>query len=60
MVDNTRCIICQISAEEGIKILDSFLCHDCEQEIVRTEVEDSRYIMFVTKMRDLNLQRYMY
>jgi len=59
MVEKTKCIICHISTDEGITILDSFLCFDCEQEIVRTEVEDTRYMMYVSKMRDLNLQRYM-
>ena len=60
MVDNERCIICQVSSAEGITILDSFLCTDCEQEIVRTEVDDTRYTMFVSKLRELNLQRYTY
>lgn len=60
MVERAKCMICQVSAEEGISILDSFLCVDCEQEIVQTEVEDSRYSMFVYKMKDLNLERYMF
>lgn len=60
MSEQLKCMICHVSANQGIKILDSFLCQDCEQEIVKTEVDDSRYTMFVSKMRDLNLQRYMY
>ncbi|HJV45216.1 MAG TPA: sigma factor G inhibitor Gin [Bacillota bacterium] len=47
------CIVCGNKREEGITIWNSFICHTCEQEMVRTDVMDEKYSFFVEKMRNI-------
>ena len=47
------CIICGREKIEGIVICDQLICDQCEQEIVRTEVEDEKYHFFVDQMKKI-------
>lgn len=48
-----RCIICDQEKVEGIEVWGHFICNDCEQEMVKTEVGDQRYRFFIHKLRKL-------
>ncbi|MBX6354044.1 MAG: sigma factor G inhibitor Gin [Thermoflavifilum sp.] len=48
---SAECIICGQSAARGIRIAGQFICEDCEREIVRTDVTDARYHLFIERMR---------
>ncbi|PTM54851.1 sigma factor G inhibitor Gin [Desmospora activa] len=52
-IDRISCLVCQKEQAKGIKILDEFICEDCEQDIVNTKVEDERYPQYVIRMRNL-------
>ncbi|CCQ98221.1 Inhibitor of sigma-G Gin [[Clostridium] ultunense Esp] len=52
-----RCIICDTEKEEGIDIWKSFICNECEQEMVRTEVSDHRYNDFIHKLKKIWLKQ---
>lgn len=51
--ENACCVICEKSNEEGIIILEQFICNSCEKEILITDVEDDRYGYFVVQLRAL-------
>ncbi|MCL6637268.1 MAG: sigma factor G inhibitor Gin [Alicyclobacillus sp.] len=45
------CIVCQQPKTAGIHICGQFLCSDCEQAIVTTDVSDARYRYYVDCMK---------
>ncbi|MDA3128882.1 carnitine--CoA ligase [Aliibacillus thermotolerans] len=49
------CIVCEKVKKEGIYVLHSFICLQCEQEIVQLEPEDPAYRETVKKLRKLNM-----
>jgi hypothetical protein len=52
MEQNKRtCIICDRPKAEGIMIYTQFICLDCEQEMVQTDVLDAKYPIFISRMR---------
>jgi hypothetical protein len=53
LTEPKTCMVCGQAKEEGIQIVSAFICHACETEIVKTEVEDARYAYFVKRMRQL-------
>lgn len=44
------CMICEGKEKEGMHINTSFICWECEQEIVQTEPESKKYNEFVKKL----------
>lgn len=51
------CTICGKEHELGIHIVSSFICSDCEQELVATDVKDERYPFFVARMKHIFFER---
>lgn len=51
------CTICGKESELGIHIVTSFICSDCEQEIVTIDVKDERYPFFVNRMKTIFFER---
>lgn len=45
-----ECLICEEYKSEGIHLFESFICMDCEQEIVNTKTNDPKYRFFVYQM----------
>ncbi|MCR8846672.1 sigma factor G inhibitor Gin [Paenibacillus sp. SC116] len=50
------CMICGEMKSEGIVVVHQFICSSCEQEIVRTDVKDAKYPIFIDRMRKLWMQ----
>ncbi|WP_158738761.1 sigma factor G inhibitor Gin [Alteribacillus sp. YIM 98480] len=50
------CILCEREKQNGIHILDSFLCKECEREIIHLEPEHPAYEEKVKKLRKLKGQ----
>ncbi|QOS98494.1 sigma factor G inhibitor Gin [Brevibacterium sp. JNUCC-42] len=48
-----RCIICNREQSVGIAICNQFICHTCEQEMVKTDVRDERYPFYIKQMRQI-------
>ena len=46
-----KCIICEKRQEAGIHLYTSFICSDCEQEIINTSTNVPKYKYFVEQMR---------
>ncbi|SDE52866.1 Inhibitor of sigma-G Gin [Paenibacillus sp. UNCCL117] len=47
------CMICGQQKENGIMIISEFICEDCEKEMVRTDVSDSKYPFFIHQMKKI-------
>jgi hypothetical protein len=50
-----ECVICgERKAEgQGIRIISGFICDNCEQELVRTDVKDAKYPFFIHQMKQI-------
>jgi hypothetical protein len=48
-----RCLLCNQQKNAGINILMSFICLDCEREIVATSAFDLQYLVFLEKIKKL-------
>ncbi|OPH51273.1 hypothetical protein BC351_35275 [Paenibacillus ferrarius] len=57
------CMICEQQKLGGIHIITAFICDDCNNEIVQTNVNDQKYPFFVRQMRKVlytgNSKQYM-
>jgi len=51
------CIVCGQQCAIGIAICDQFICHSCEQEMVKTDVHDEKYPFFIKQMRQIWLKK---
>ena len=45
------CIICEKEKENGIFLLQSFVCIECERDIVQTETNSPLYRFYVQQMK---------
>ncbi|CAM3674194.1 sigma factor G inhibitor Gin [Marinicrinis lubricantis] len=52
-----HCIICDGDKKEGIHIYTSFICLDCEKEIVGTDVLDLKYPFFIRQLKQIWWQK---
>jgi len=44
------CMICEQQRNGGIRIISAFICDECSNEMVRTDVRDQKYPFFVKQM----------
>jgi len=44
------CLICEKKKKLGIHLFHSFICLECEQEIVHTKTSDPRYHFYIYRM----------
>ncbi|UOR10711.1 sigma factor G inhibitor Gin [Halobacillus amylolyticus] len=47
---NESCSICSKKTDDGIHLLQVYICRTCEQEIVETPADDPKYQFFVQQM----------
>ncbi|WP_236292739.1 sigma factor G inhibitor Gin [Paenibacillus allorhizoplanae] len=45
------CMICEKQRIGGIHIVTAFICDECSEEIVKTNVSDQKYPFFVNQMK---------
>ncbi|MRG88151.1 sigma factor G inhibitor Gin [Salinibacillus xinjiangensis] len=48
------CQVCNQEKAEGITVYTTFICLECEQEMINTEPGDEKYQYFVEKLRVIN------
>ncbi|BCB01897.1 sigma factor G inhibitor Gin [Bacillus sp. KH172YL63] len=49
-----ECIVCHVEKKVGIHLYTSFICTDCEHEMVRTETNDPLYKTFIQRLKKVN------
>lgn len=47
------CIICGEPKTVGIRIIEQFICEECETEMVHTDVLDAKYPFFINRMKSI-------
>ncbi len=52
-VKNLMCLVCEETDQEGIIILGSFICSDCEKRIVETSVDHEDYYGYLSKLKKI-------
>lgn len=51
-----KCIICEHHKTRGITVCDTFICEACEREMIRTDVQEAKYPVFVKRLRRIWLK----
>ncbi|KFN01046.1 carnitine--CoA ligase [Bacillus clarus] len=49
------CIVCEKKREDGIHVHNSFICDECEHDMVNTETNDPKYIYYLTQLRKIEV-----
>jgi hypothetical protein len=49
-----QCIVCQSEKSVGIHLYTSFICTECEREMVQTDTNDPVYKLFVQRLKKVN------
>lgn len=49
-IKGENCVVCEKNKLEGIHLFQSFICMECEREIVNTKTNDPKYQFFVYQM----------
>ncbi|WP_339060714.1 sigma factor G inhibitor Gin [Tepidibacillus marianensis] len=50
------CLMCGHKEKDGIFIQGGFICDECEDEMVHTEVQDEKYLFFIQQLKRLWLK----
>lgn len=48
------CVICEQSKRKGIHLYTSFICIECEKNIISTDTSDPQYKYYLKKLRKIN------
>lgn len=46
-----ECIVCEKKKEEGFHLYTSFICSECHQKIINTDVTDKKYRFYVKQLK---------
>lgn len=49
------CIVCENRKDDGIHVQMSFICDDCERDMVETETNDPKYIYYLKQLRKIQI-----
>ncbi|MEH7457078.1 carnitine--CoA ligase [Bacillus pseudomycoides] len=49
------CIVCENKRDNGIHVRTSFICGDCERDMVRTDTNDPKYIYYLQQLRKIEI-----
>ncbi|MED4228321.1 sigma factor G inhibitor Gin [Neobacillus cucumis] len=47
------CVICESLKPKGIHLYSSFICTDCENDLIHTDTNDPRYKYFLKQLRKI-------
>ncbi|MBN6889772.1 uncharacterized protein (DUF983 family) [Cytobacillus horneckiae] len=48
-----RCVICEESKVKGIHLYTSFICSDCEKDLIATDTDDPKYKFYLNKLKKI-------
>ncbi|WP_459503760.1 sigma factor G inhibitor Gin [Bacillus sp. C1] len=49
------CIVCENRKNDGIYVQTSFICGDCERDMIETETNDPKYIYYLQRLRKIQI-----
>jgi Inhibitor of sigma-G Gin len=47
------CVICEEGKDRGIHLYKSFICMDCEKDLIITETNDPKYKYYLQKLKKI-------
>lgn len=56
MAKISKCIICR-EEESTITILEHCICYKCEQEIIRTDIDEPVYTFFLDRLKLISIRK---
>jgi hypothetical protein len=48
------CVICEEDKTRGIHLYTSFICTDCESDLINTDTDNPKYKYYLKKLRKVN------
>ncbi|RDU34822.1 sigma factor G inhibitor Gin [Neobacillus piezotolerans] len=45
------CVVCEKNKAQGIHLYTSFICSECEREMISTETNDPKYRYYLKQLR---------
>ena len=54
------CIICECQKDRGILLYQSFICRDCEVEIIQTDTSDPKYRYYLKQLKKVSKPEVLY
>lgn len=52
-----RCIICEEGKADGIHLYTSFICEQCEYNMIHTDAREEKYRYYINKLKNMNKQQ---
>ncbi|WP_374049103.1 sigma factor G inhibitor Gin [Neobacillus sp. OS1-32] len=46
-----KCVICENQKTKGIHLYTSFICSDCEHELIQTDTNNPKYKYFLKQLK---------
>ena len=47
------CVVCECKKTSGIHVYTSFICEECEREIITTDTKDERYKYYLKQLKKI-------
>lgn len=47
------CVICEDQKQKGIHLYTSFICTDCEEDLIQTETHDPKYKYYLKQLKKI-------
>ncbi|MFB5663730.1 sigma factor G inhibitor Gin [Alteribacillus sp. HJP-4] len=51
------CVLCEEEHQEGIHVVDAFICKSCESRLLQLEPGETLYIQAVRKLRKIRAKK---
>ncbi|MGG5254513.1 sigma factor G inhibitor Gin [Neobacillus sp. SM06] len=48
-----KCVICEQMKPKGIHLYTSFICTDCEKDLIQTDTNDPKYKFFLKQLKKI-------
>ncbi|WP_075979805.1 sigma factor G inhibitor Gin [Bacillus massilinigeriensis] len=48
------CVICEQYKFKGIHLYTSFICRDCENDLIKTDTSDPKYKFYLKQLKKIN------
>lgn len=48
-----QCIICEEEKDQGIRLCKTFICTECEYNMIHTDVREIKYRYYIRKLKNM-------
>ena len=54
--NESLCVVCEKIKLDGIHLYKSFLCNECERNIIRTSIKDPEYKFYLERLKKIRIE----